>query len=383
MSRPSLPRIPPHRYVAASASLPTPTDLPSSVAGKNPIFAQAMLRIVDPTASRAFYQDALGMSFLTRLDFPDLQFSLFFYAYTDDQVPDQTDPQPKRAEWLWGRPYPTVELTWNWPKETYEESVQAAAQNDKGDEVYVNGNEDPKGFGYIGVVVSNLSGVVTMLEKKGVPVVQGISTKGEEATAIIADPDGYLVQLTERGHVPVDDDLTMVRADPVYGSVMLRVKDPREAIKFFARLGFRYIARVDHEEGKCTEYFLAYSLAKGLPDDIGNGEKMEWVHGRRECKILLMHHWGTEEEREQVYTNGNTKPYRGYGHVGIIMDDIYATTQAMEKDGYKIVRQPAPFKDVGEISFVAEPSTGYWVEIIKRAGIAADEPYEKPFAMGL
>lgn len=322
------------------------------------------------------------MTYLTRLDFPDFQFSLFFYAYTDDDVPDQADPQPKRAQWLWGRPYPTIELTWNWPRETYDESVQAASENDKGDEVYVNGNQDPKGFGHVGVIVSNLAGVMDMLEKKGVAVVQGASTDGKDDTAVVADPDGYLIQLSERGHTPGDGGVDMVKADPVYGSVMLRVKDPRDAIRFFSRLGFRCIARLDHEDDKCTEYFLAYSWASAVEDGVSEAEKAEWVQARRECKVLLKHHWGTENESGQMYAHGNAKPHRGFGHLGIIVDDIYGTTQAMEKEGYKIIRQPAPFGGAGEISFVAEPSTGYWVELIKRSGEAGDVPYEKPFGLG-
>lgn len=342
-----------------------------------------MLRIADPFASRSFYEGALGMSFLTRLDVPDLKFSLLFFAYTDDDVPNETDPQPDRASWLWARPYPTMELTWNWPKDTLAESLEAAKNGDKGEEMYVTGNEEPRGFGYVGVVLSNLPAVVARMQKEGVRMLEGVTTEGGAATAVVADPDGYSVQLTERGYVPGEGVLfDMVKADPVFGSVMLRVKDPRAALKFFSRLGFRSIARLDDDAKECTEYFLAYSLAKPVEEAAGEVEKAEWVTGRRECKIVLKHEWGTEEKEEQMYVDGNTKPYRGFGHVGIVVDDIYGTVGAMEKDGYKVVRKPGPFKDVGEIAFVAEPSTGYWVEVIKRVGKPADVPYEKPLGVG-
>lgn len=367
-----------------SSGLPTPSDLPPSAAGTNPVFAQAMLRITDPSASRDFYEGALGMSFLTQLNFPDLRFSLFFYAYTDDEVPKETDPQSDRASWLWSRPYPTVELTWNWPKATLEESVEAADFGDKGGERYVTGNDEPKGFGYVGLVVSNLPAVVGRLKEiRGMRVLEGVTTEGGAATAVVADPDGYSVKLTERGYVPAEGTtFDMVKADPVFGSVMLRVKDPREALKFFSRLGFRCIARLDDDGKKCTEYFLAYSLAKPIEEAAGETEKAEWVNGRRECKVLLKHEWGTEEKDEQMYVNGNTKRYRGFGHVGIVVDDIYATVAAIETDGYQVVRKPGPFKDVGDIAFVAEPSTGYWVEVIKRTGEPADVPYEKLLGVG-
>jgi hypothetical protein len=49
------------------------------------------------TASRAFYEGQMGMKYLTFLDFPDLAFSLYFYAYTDVVsacVRDKSTPTP-------------------------------------------------------------------------------------------------------------------------------------------------------------------------------------------------------------------------------------------------------------------------------------------------
>ena len=37
-----------------------------------------------------------------RLCFPDLDFSLYFYAYTDVETPDDAAPQPERADWQGG-----------------------------------------------------------------------------------------------------------------------------------------------------------------------------------------------------------------------------------------------------------------------------------------
>eukprot|EP00871_Galdieria_phlegrea_P004326 jgi/Galph1/4895/GphlegSOOS_G3594.1 len=83
--------------------------------GKNPVFAQTMMRIKDPEKSRDLYENKLGMKLLTRFDFPSLQFSLYFFAYTQEKVSDIDQySQSERAKWLWNCPYPTLELTHNW-----------------------------------------------------------------------------------------------------------------------------------------------------------------------------------------------------------------------------------------------------------------------------
>lgn len=309
------------------------------------------------------------MRLVTRLDFPDLSFSLFFYAYTDDVPPELSVPQAQRAKWLWSRPYPTVELTWNWPGGggSYDEAIRAVEGGDMGGEEYVSGNEQGAlGFGYLGVTVERLGDVLGALGESVDVVDSG------ERVLVVKDPDGYYIRLEGRreglgGRVPQED--------PVFGRVVVRVKDVGQAVTFFGRLGFQVVASVD---GKgVTEVWMGYVGGEGG----GGGRGKEALAGRRECLIGLVHVWGTELSEGLVYQNGNVRPYRGFGHVGIVVDDIYDTVQQMEKEGYQVVRKPGPFKDVGEIAFVAEPSSGYWVEIIKREGEPAREPYAKPLAV--
>lgn len=256
--------------------------------------------------------------------------------------------------------------------------MQRAEEGDC-DEVYVNGNVVPMGFGHLGIVVDNVSAAVAALKGKGVTVVRQVETVGDKHVAVVSDPDSYHVQITGKASAPPSSPPSnFASLNPLFSTVMLRVKDPRTAIPFFERLGFRNITRVDDHAASTTKYYMAYTTKATLADSEALQARSDHVLTMRECKLELVHVWGSEAEEEQMYANGNVKPYRGFGHIGVIVDDIYSTMSALEAEGYQVVRKPSPFANVGEIAFIAEPSTSYWVEIIKREGAAPDMPYMQP-----
>ena len=145
---------------------------------------QTMLRIRDPASSLDFYTRVLGMTLLTKLDFPDMGFSLYFLGYVDkDAIPE--DPVA-RAAWMFGL-QGLIELTHNYGTESDPEF--------KG---YANGNSDPgKGFGHIGLSVPSVRQACHRFEKMGVEFVKRPSDGKMQNLAFIKDPDGYWIEILE------------------------------------------------------------------------------------------------------------------------------------------------------------------------------------------
>ena len=102
------------------------------------IFNQTMLRIKDPEKSLDFYTRILGMTILKKLDFPEMEFTLYFLGYLrDEDEPVPSDPI-KRAEYAFSQKA-MLELTHNY------------GTQDDDSFSYHDGNSDPRGFGHIGI----------------------------------------------------------------------------------------------------------------------------------------------------------------------------------------------------------------------------------------
>jgi len=83
------------------------------VLGSKPVFAQTMLRVKDPKKSLDFYTRLMGMKHIAKFDFPDLAFTLYFLAYTDEENPYPNDVKQTSA-WLFQRQFITLgTLIWS------------------------------------------------------------------------------------------------------------------------------------------------------------------------------------------------------------------------------------------------------------------------------
>lgn len=121
-----------------------------------------MLRVGDLDRSIAFYTEVLGMRLLRRQDYPDGRFTLAFVGYQDE-----TEGA-------------VIELTHNWDTKSYE-----------------LGNA----FGHIALAVPDAYKACEDIRARGGKVVReaGPMKHGSTVIAFVEDPDGYKVELIQRG----------------------------------------------------------------------------------------------------------------------------------------------------------------------------------------
>ena len=151
------------------------------------IFNQTMMRIRDPERSVTFYRDVLGMTLLNRFDFPEMKFSLYFFAYQDAESADVPIDALGKAEYVFQQKA-TLELTHNWGTETDVDFTG-----------YHNGNADPRGFGHIGITVPDVYSACERFESLGVEFVKRPDDGKMKGLAFIKDPDGYWIEILAAG----------------------------------------------------------------------------------------------------------------------------------------------------------------------------------------
>jgi lactoylglutathione lyase len=121
-----------------------------------------MIRVGDLERSLAFYIGLLGMRLLRRSDHPEGRFTLAFVGY---------GPESEGA---------VLELTHNWDTPAYEVG---------------------SGFGHLAVEVEDAYATCADLKARGANVVRepGPMKHGTTVIAFLQDPDGYRIELIQRG----------------------------------------------------------------------------------------------------------------------------------------------------------------------------------------
>jgi len=54
---------------------------------------------------------------------------------------------------------------------------------------------------------------------------------------------------------------------------------------------------------------------------------------------VFFSNWGTENDENQKYHNGNSDP-RGFGHIGITVPDVYAACKRFEEQQVEFIKTP-------------------------------------------
>lgn len=118
---------------------------------------------------------------------------------------------------------------------------------------------------------------------------------------------------------------------------MLRVGNLQKSIDFYTQvLGMKLLRQHDYPEGKFTLAFIGYG------DEASN------------TVIELTYNYGVDH-----YDLG-----KGYGHIALGCDDVYATCDKIRIAGGKIVREPGPMMHGTTILAFVEDPDGYKIELL-------------------
>ena len=119
-------------------------------------YLHTMVRVTDVDASLRFYRDALGLTLLSRRDYPQGRFSLLFLAAPGDEEAQ-------------------VELTHNWDPETY-----GVGRN----------------FGHLAYAVDDIYAACQRLAAHGVTILR---PPRDGHMAFVRSPDNISVELLQKG----------------------------------------------------------------------------------------------------------------------------------------------------------------------------------------
>ena len=144
---------------------------------------------------------------------------------------------------------------------------------------------------------------------------------------------------------------------------MLRVKDPKVSLDFYTRIfGMSVLRKLDFPEMKFSLIFLA-RLGPGdqPPEDVG--ERTAWTFSQRGI-LELTHNWGTEDQADFRYHDGNAQP-QGFGHICFAVPDLDAAVRWFDENQLVYVKRPEQGR-MRDVAFVKDPD-GYWIEIVEPA----------------
>lgn len=147
-------------------------------ATENFVLTHTMLRIKDPARSLEFYQQVLGFRLVTKLDFEEARFSLYFL-----QPRGHTDSADGSLGHAFSR-MGLLELTHNWGTESDATEMHS-------------GNSAPKGFGHICIAVPDIQAACARFEDMGVQFQKRLGEGGMKEIAFILDPDGYWIEVVQ------------------------------------------------------------------------------------------------------------------------------------------------------------------------------------------
>ncbi|KAG5578094.1 hypothetical protein H5410_058228 [Solanum commersonii] len=111
------------------------------------------------------------------------------------------------------------------------------------------------------------------------------------------------------------------------------------------------LKRLDFPEMKFSLYFMGYEDTTSAPSDPV--ERTAWTFSQK-ATLELTHNWGTESDPNFTgYHNGNSEP-RGFGHIGVTVDDVYKACERFESVGVEFVKKPLDGFGVMDLGMVMD-----------------------------
>ena len=119
---------------------------------------------------------------------------------------------------------------------------------------------------------------------------------------------------------------------------MMRVKDLDKSVDFYTRiLGMKLLRQTEYPDGQFTNTFVGYQ-----PE--GEGTSLE-----------LTYNWDQDEDYEMG---------QGWGHLALMVEDVYATCDKLAAEGVTISRPAGPMKHgTRVIAFIEDPD-GHKIELV-------------------
>ena len=142
---------------------------------------------------------------------------------------------------------------------------------------------------------------------------------------------------------------------------MLRIKDPEKALAFYTRVfGMQVLRRLDFDEMQFSLYFLARPEAgERVPEETA--ERTAWTFSQRGV-LELTHNWGTEDQQDFAYHDGNAEP-QGFGHICFSVPDLEAAQAWFDANDVTFVKRGDQGK-MKDVVFVKD-ADGYWIEVVQ------------------
>eukprot|EP00927_Polykrikos_kofoidii_P084062 TRINITY_DN8763_c0_g2_i1.p1 TRINITY_DN8763_c0_g2~~TRINITY_DN8763_c0_g2_i1.p1 ORF type:complete len:372 (+),score=66.83 TRINITY_DN8763_c0_g2_i1:66-1118(+) len=161
---------------------------------------------------------------------------------------------------------------------------------------------------------------------------------------------------------------------------MLRIKDPAVSVPFYQQhFGMKLVHKYDFPTFNFSLYFLERPRDdQAVPENVPSDESEKYLWTMPGCTLELTHNHGTELDNEFQVWSGNTGrdlpehsplylkdgPVRGFGHIAFNVEDVYATSKALEEAGMKFQKKPDEGRMKG-LAFALDPD-GYWIELVQR-----------------